>query len=213
MIGKVATNHKAPLVRVDSERWLQAVRRFSNATNERTAIVNYLPNSGVGDNAIVIDYNWAKSVSSALVLANFNSLPLDWTARLSIGGTNMSFFILKQLPILPPEAYLKQSKCGKHFVELIIPKVLELTYTSHELEGFARDLGYEGGPFTWDDGRRHRLRSEIDAIYAEMYGLDRSDLEHILDAPGTQRVLPNTEEKGDRSIRGIPHPALRPRCL
>ena len=97
----------------------------------------------------------------------------------------MNFFILKQLPILPPEAYLERvfpwSKIV--YVELIVPRVLELTYTANDLEGFVRDLGYDGSPFPWDDDRRHRLQSELDAIFAHMYHLDRSDLERILDAP------------------------------
>lgn len=131
-------------------------------------------------------------------MANCNSLPLDWAARLSVGGINMNFFILKQLPVLPPEAYLKRSNCKECYVQLVAPRVLELTYTSQELQGFARNLGYEGEPYPWNEERRHRLTCELDAIYAEMYGLDRSDLEHILDAPepGTSfPTLKNNEIK------------------
>ena len=84
-------------------------------------------------------------MASALVLANMNSLPLDWAARFSVGGVNMNFFIVKQLPVLPPETYLKESNCGGHpWVHLVVPRVLELTYTSEEMAGFASDLGYEG---------------------------------------------------------------------
>ena len=68
-------------------------------------------------------------------------------------------------------------------MELIVPRALELTYTADDLEGFARDLGFDGSPFPWNDSRRHCLRSELDAIYAHMYGLERSDMEWILDPP------------------------------
>lgn len=120
-------------------------------------------------------------MAAALVSANFNSLPLDWAARLSIGGVNMSFFIVKQLPILPPEAYIEASPPGPAWVELVVPRVLELTYTAWDLQPFAEDLGYEGEPFVWDEERRHKLKSELDAIYAHMYGLDRDEIEWILE--------------------------------
>lgn len=59
--------------------------------------------------------------------------------------------------------------------------MLELTYTSHSLAPFARDLGYDGPPFVWDEDRRALLRAELDAFYARAYGLDRDELRYILD--------------------------------
>lgn len=123
-----------------------------------------------------------------------NSLPLDWTARLSVGGTHLSFFILKQLPILPPEAYLEESVAPAKYLEMVVPRVLKLTYTAHDLEPFARDLGYEGEPFVWDDEQRHRLKSELDAIYAHMYQLEREELEWILDAPPPSASFPTLKK-------------------
>jgi hypothetical protein len=46
---------------------------------------------------------------------------------------------------------------------------------------FARDLGYDGPPFPWDEDRRARLRAELDAWYARAYGLTRDELRYILD--------------------------------
>lgn len=174
-------NNKAPLLHVDGASWQHALRQLSNATNERTAISNTIPASGIGNNALVFEYSAQRAVASALVLANFNSLPLDWAARLSIGGVNMSYFIVKQLPILPPEAYIEESLAGPAWVELVVPRVLELTYTAWDLQGFAEDLGYEGEPFVWDEERRHKLKSELDAIYAHMYGLERDEIKWILE--------------------------------
>jgi hypothetical protein len=36
-------------------------------------------------------------------------------------------------------------------------------------------------PFKWNDDRRARLRAELDAYYAKLYGLDERDLRYILD--------------------------------
>ena len=100
---------------------------------------------------------------------------------MSVGGVHLSYFIVKQLPILPPEAYIGESGAGAAWVELVVPRVLELTYTAWDLQGFAEDLGYEGEPFVWDEQRRHKLKSELDAIYAHMYGLERDEIEWILE--------------------------------
>ena len=176
-------NNKAPLLLVDYVKWFQAFRNITNATNERTVITDNMPRSAVGHSAQVVNYDKARAVASALVLANMNSIPLDWAARFSVGGTNMSFFIVKQLPVLHPEAYLEEVRPGLTYAELVVPRILELTYTANDLEGFARDLGYDGPPFLWNENRRHCLKCELDAIFTHMYGLNRSELEWILDAP------------------------------
>ncbi len=128
--------------------------------------------------------------AASLVVASLNSIVLDFAARTAVGGTDLSYFIIKQLPVLPPEAFLEESKIGSTWAKLVVPRVLELTYTSDELEPFARDLGYDGPPFPWDEERRHRLKCELDAVFAHMYQLDRSDLEWILDAPAPSSSFP-----------------------
>ena len=184
-------SNKAPLLDIDYEKWLQAFRGISRATDERTLLTGNIPWSGVGNSAPVIDYKHGRAIASALVLANMNSLPLDWGARFSVGGVNMNFFIVKQLPVLPPEAYLERSHSGlPRYAEMIVPRALQLSYTAHDLKEFARDVGYDGPPFTWHDGRRHCLQSELDAIYAHMYGLERPEVEWILDAPSPSSSFP-----------------------
>jgi hypothetical protein len=49
------------------------------------------------------------------------------------------------------------------------------------MQPFARDLGYDGPPYTWDEERRAQLRAELDAYYARLYGLTRKQLRYILD--------------------------------
>jgi len=123
-----------------------------------------------------------------------NSIPLDWAARFSVGAWNMNIFIVKQLPVLSPEVYLEESNCATQWVNLIVPRMLELTYTSEEMRGFAEDLGYKGNPFRWDEHRRHNLRSELDAIFAHMYDLTRADLEWILDAEAPSVSFPSLKQ-------------------
>lgn len=65
--------------------------------------------------------------------------------------------------------------------KLIVPRVLELTYTAWDLEGFARDCGYDGPPFRWDEERRFMLRCELDAAFFHLYGISQDDAAYIMD--------------------------------
>ena len=109
------------------------------------------------------------------MLANINSLSADWVVRQKVGGSNLNFFYVRQFPILPPNAYSQAD------LAFIVPRVLELSYTSHSMAPFARDLGYDGPPYAWDEERRAQLRAELDAWYALAYGLTRDELRYVLD--------------------------------
>ena len=119
-----------------------------------------------------------------------------------------SYGYLKQFPILPPDTYTESR------LSFVAPKILELTYTSFSLTPFARDLGFGGPPFAWDEDRRACLRGDLDAFYARAYGLDRDELRYILDpadvkGPGypseTFRVLKEREfrEYGEYRTRRL----------
>lgn len=200
ILRSTAVDGGAPVVRMTNAAWHQVFRDITNSTNASTMVPANVPGHGVGNNAPVLDYHNERAVASILVLANMNSLPFDWAARMSVGGTHMSFFIVKQLPVLPPEAYLEMAPVGGTWVELIVPRALELTYTAWDLQPFAEDLGYEGPPFTWDEERRHRLKCELDAIYAQMYQMEREDLEWILDAPEPSRSFPGLKRNEVRQF-------------
>ena len=71
---------------------------------------------------------------------------------------------------------------GEVLRDWISRRVLELTYTAHDLSGWARDLGYAGAPFGWDAARRRQLRAELDAAFFHLYGLDRAQVADVMDA-------------------------------
>ncbi|MGY2716487.1 very-short-patch-repair endonuclease/type I restriction-modification system DNA methylase subunit [Thermostichus sp. MS-CIW-19] len=190
--------------------WLLGFRNVARSTDERTAIFSLLPRVGAGHKAPLI---FSESQSAVLVtawLANFSSLVLDFVTRQKIGGTSLGFFILRQLPVLPPDAYTPED------LRFIVPRVLELVYTSWDMKPFADDVwreadeglravirphpptpspaalgeGFPFPPFTWNEERRAILRAELDAYYARLYGLTRKQLRYILDpADLTEREL------------------------
>ncbi|MBP8644736.1 MAG: hypothetical protein KBH99_01280 [Syntrophobacteraceae bacterium] len=47
--------------------------------------------------------------------------------------------------------------------------MLELVYTAWDLEPFAKDCGWFGPPFRWDEERRFLLRCELDAAFFHLY--------------------------------------------
>ncbi len=161
-----------------SPRWLMGWRDICRTTDERTVIASVVPRVGLG-NTMPIFLSPTSPRLLAATLGNWNSLCLDFIARQKIGGTHLTYFYLKQLPILPPESYTQAD------LDYIVPRVLELTYTSHDLADWARDLGYTGVPFGFDPERRARLRAELDAYYALLYGLTKEELTYILDPAET----------------------------
>ena len=46
---------------------------------------------------------------------------------------------------------------------------LSLTYTAWDLDPFAKDCGYDGPPFIWDEARRFLIRYELDAAFFHLY--------------------------------------------
>ncbi|MFA5120737.1 Eco57I restriction-modification methylase domain-containing protein [Zavarzinia sp.] len=156
--------------------WLPAFRGIGRATDERTLIATVLPRAGVGNSAPVILAPGMAPLRLACLIANMNSLVADYCARTKVNGANLNFFLVEQFPLLPPDFY------GAAEIGFLRPRLLELFYTSEGLRGFARDLGHDGLPFGFDEGRRALLRAELDAFFAHAYGLTRDELGHILDA-------------------------------
>ena len=155
--------------------WLIGWRDITNATNERTVISSVIPKTAAGHKFPLFFVNENDPRKNASLFANLNSITLDSVARQKLGGTSLTYFILKQFPILPPFFYDNPA------LAFIVPRVLELTYTSRSMAPFARDLGYDGPPFAWNEDRRALLRGELDAWYARAYGLTRDELRYILD--------------------------------
>ncbi len=155
--------------------WVIGVRDVTSATNERTAIASVIPAVGVGNSLPIFLVQSDDYFKASGLIANISALTFDYVARQKVGGTHLNIFILKQLPVFPPDFYTASR------LAFITPKVLELTYTSHSLAPFARDLGHDGPPFAWDEDRRALLRADLDAFYARAYGLTRDELRYILD--------------------------------
>lgn len=164
--------------------WLLSYRAISNPTNARTLIASVIPAYAAGNSlSLLLPENLTLkefSLHAPVLLANLNSMVLDYVTRIKMQWTNLNWYIVEQLPVINLERFEK--KIGKHTIaDFVRGEVLRLSYTAHDLEPFARDLGYRGAPFKWDeDDRRHRM-ARLDALFFQLYGLSRDDAAYILD--------------------------------
>ncbi|WP_199320773.1 Eco57I restriction-modification methylase domain-containing protein [Leptolyngbya sp. FACHB-261] len=185
-------------LRDQKQDWFIGFRSVTGPSNERTFVSTVIPFCGAGNSLpILLSQKQGKDLLLCLI-SNLNALVFDFVVKQKIGGVNLNFFIVKQLPVIPPDRYTQTD------IDFIAPRVLELTYTAWDLQPFAQDMGYDGEPFIWNPERRALLRAELDAYYAHLYGLTRDELRYILnpadvhgpDFPSeTFRVLKNNEIK------------------
>ncbi|HQD27240.1 MAG TPA: ATP-binding protein, partial [Methanoculleus thermophilus] len=170
-------------------------RDITNTTNERTWISSIIPFSGVGHTAPILNLASHFSPHKLLIIANLCSFCFDRLARYKAGSTHLTFYIVKQLPVLPPSTYTPA------LTDFIAPRVIELTYTAWDLEAFAQDILKEIGkdqwnawfphnpvgpdgtprPFVWDEERRFDLRCDLDALYFHLYEISREDVDYIME--------------------------------
>ena len=128
-----------------------------------------------GGNSLTFLRTDADARKAACLLAESSSLPHDWVSKQKVGGANFNVFYKSQMATLPPHAYTEED------IAFIVPRVLELTYTSYSLKPWAEALGYNGEPFKFDEERRGVLKAELDVFFAKKYGLSEEEFRYILD--------------------------------
>ncbi|WP_306334476.1 Eco57I restriction-modification methylase domain-containing protein [Streptomyces sp. KL118A] len=160
--------------------WLIGWRDVCRAVDERTVIASVLPRAAVGHKFPLI----LLREMPELLLANLSAFVLDFAARQKYAGASLAYFVFEQLPVLPPAAYDLSAPWTQDtsIADWIRPRVLELTYTSYEMTPWAKYLGDDGPPFVWDEQRRFLIRAELDAAYFHLYGIERADVDLVLDS-------------------------------
>lgn len=164
--------------------WALGFKEITAPTNQRTMIACIAPGFAFSNKFPLLvpetGYEDLYSTAAPLLLANLNSFALDYVARQKLQGQTLNLFIIEQLPIIQADEFEK--KIGSKTIgEFVRSEVLHLSYTAHNLAPFAKDLGYDGPPFKWDDtDRRHRM-ARLDAIFFQLYGIGQEAAAYILD--------------------------------
>jgi hypothetical protein len=164
---------QAALPRGYDGNWMLGFASVTSPTNARTFCPALVPKSGAGNSFPIIMTTVEPSVRG-LLLASTSAYCFDYVARQKVGGVNLNFFLIQQFPIHPQQTYAQPSPWsdgdGRQTLrDWLVPRVLELAYTAWDLEPFARDSGWSGPPFRWDQERRFLLRCELDAAFFHLY--------------------------------------------
>jgi len=187
--------------------WALGFRDIARATDARTMIAAIVPGTAAGNTLPLLlpetDHAPDHARNAALLLANFNALAFDYVVRQKVQTTHLNWYILEQLPVIAPARFAEplpaafaaaMQKAGRMNVhphptvaDFIIPQVLALCYTAHDLAPFARDLGHVDKtgqplpPFTWDEEDRRARMAGLDALFFHLYGLDAGDVAYVMD--------------------------------
>lgn len=173
--------------------WCVCYKMITAPTNARTLISSIIPLSGVGNSmGILLPAKCTGTdtfrSSAPLIVGNLNAIPFDYVIRHKVQGQNINWYIMEQLPVVPPVQFENVGFGPKPAAQIVREAVLELTYTARDMAPFARDLGYadDAGevkePFAWNQRRRLVLQAKLDAVFFHLYGIsDRDDVRYIYD--------------------------------
>lgn len=170
-----------------STPFILGFKHVTSPTNSRSMIAGLIPGVGAGNSLpLLLGQNELMASAITELVANLNSIILDYVVRQKVQGQNLNLFIIEQLPVVPPTHYETICFGPKTVGEIVHQAVLELTYTAQDMAPFASDMGYldDTGsvrpPFPWDEDRRLHLCAKLDAVFFHLYGItDRDDVRYI----------------------------------
>ncbi len=186
--------------------WAIGFRDIARATDVRTMIACIAPGTACGNTLplLVGDGAPITARTASLLLANLNALAFDYITRQKAQTTHLNWYILEQLPVIAAERFdaplpapfanaMRDAGLmnGRHehptVADFVVPQVLALSYTAHDLAPFARDLGCVDArgqvlpPFVWNEADRRARLAALDALFMHLYGLGADDAAYILD--------------------------------
>ena len=174
----------------NAETHFLCFKDVTSPTNQRTMIAAITPLVGIVNSAPIILTD-ATALRQCCLLGTLNSFAYDFVMRQKISNLHMNFFIVEQIPTLPPVTYDKPCPWQRNTTleAWISERVLKLTCTAEDMLPLAEACGFTSGSFQseyggrlnkWDEAERAELLAELDAAYFHLYGIDRDDVDHIL---------------------------------
>ena len=153
--------------------WALSWRDVARSTDERTIVAAVVPSVyAFNDKACLLLPDVSDRLASCL-LAMLDSLVIDFIERSKQASASVSIFFLKQLPLLEPDSFAPAD------VEFIASRVAMLTRTADDINAVWLT---EYPAYIFQEPReRLKIRAELDAYIAKMYGLTREELRYILD--------------------------------
>jgi hypothetical protein len=168
-----------------NKHWFMGFKDITSPTNERTMIASFIPRTAV-TNKFVLMLTDSEPRRSCCFLADLDSLVFDFVTRQKIGSITLNFFIVEQLPTLPPDTYDNKCPWSKResLEHWISERVLKLSCTADDMKPLAKACDFKGsegnGVHKWRDAERLQLRAELDAAFAHLYGVSEDDFAYML---------------------------------
>jgi hypothetical protein len=148
-----------------------AWRDSTNRTNTRTVIAALIPPDTVlVHQAYYLFWRDGAPATQAYVLGVLSALPFDWYARQMVEShVTVEFMRSAPVPRVPEINPLRRR---------VVEITGRLAAVDHRYAEWANEVGVSVGSVT-DDATKEDLIAELDAVVALLYGLTRTDVEHI----------------------------------
>jgi hypothetical protein len=163
-------------------KWYLCWRDVTDSrASARTMISSIIPWCATGNSLSLLlpDPHTTPALIAALA-ANLASLPFDYLVRQKVSGLHLNFFMMEQLPVLRPNRYTETE------LAFLVERIRQATATSSKMLPWARYLD-DGVPNATPD--TSIAKAEIDAFFANKYGMSREDLGYILKPASASKDL------------------------
>lgn len=137
--------------------WLLGWRDICRSTDERTMISSTFPTTAVG-HTLPLAFSHAEL---SILAAIWTSFVFDFVARQKVGGTHMTYGYLTQLATLPPDVDPPWVVGGRTWIR--------------------ERSNWLMAPQSWLSPERPKVRCDLDACFFHLYGVNRGDVDYILD--------------------------------
>lgn len=167
---------------------------IGSSTNSRTGVACVVPELPCGNSVSVLSVDEGNLTKSLYAIGTISSLAYDCALRARVGGINLNWFILEESAIPQPPSDKRDEMICRHAARLIFvhrrfaPDWLKLKAAFEEFKT-------KEWKHWWavSESDRLRLWLEIDALSADLYGLDPDDFDWIVrddptDPKGFHRV-------------------------
>ncbi|KKC01158.1 Eco57I restriction-modification methylase domain-containing protein [Mycolicibacter arupensis] len=161
--------------------WLLGWRDICRSTDERTCIGTINGKNASPEGGTLLTF-CDPPEAAPLLLADWNSFVFDFVARQKVGGTHLKFFTMRQLPMPASETLgRKVPWAGCRWSDWVIGRVLELVLDNTEMTNLATDFDASLASSPWKVETRALCRAELDAAFFHLYGIERDDVDYIME--------------------------------
>ncbi|MDN5546635.1 MAG: hypothetical protein L0H03_15310 [Rhodococcus sp. (in: high G+C Gram-positive bacteria)] len=173
---------RAELIDGSVPGWHLAFNDVTSVTNERTLVAAALPRVGVNHKLPLVLPSTDGRLKACL-LAMMNSFVVDYLARQKVGGNSMTYFYLRQFPVLSPGDLDRPVpwKSSMSVLDWVSSRSVYLSNTAVDMVSMAEDVGSPSAPIVWIEKERSSVRAELDAAMFLFYAVERNDVEYIME--------------------------------